>query len=266
MSPSRYRLGDCGTTDRDAAVDPFTAVVYYGGVQVLLFGLPVLWLAFLSTAAPRLGVAVLVALPVAAIVVAAGRAGLLPGGLRRLSVRRLWTGRGYRTFCRRAAHLQATLALAVFGGAAAGYAAVTAPLVVTTLLAAVGTALARPLARGARATRAGYYLAGLAVAVAVVTRLPVLPPTVSFALAVFAAVVVSVWRRLTGRDPVPGSGTLTTARGAAGVCSFATPTSPTAGPATYASPAGRSRRSRPTSCRTRASGSSRPPTGSCFQG
>jgi hypothetical protein len=153
MSPSRYQPGDCGTTDRDATVDLFTAVVYYGGVQVLLFGLPVLWLAFLSTAAPRLGVAVLVALPVAAIVVAAGRAGLLPDGLRRLSVRRLCTSRGSRTFCRRAAHLQATLALAVFGGAAAGYAAVTAPLVVTTLLAAVGTALARPLARGARHPR-----------------------------------------------------------------------------------------------------------------
>lgn len=189
MPSSRYRPGDRGTTDRDAGVDPFTAVVYYGGVQVLLLGLPVLWLAFLSTTAPRVGAAVLVALPVVATVIAAGRAGWLPGGWCRLSARRLGTGRGYRAFARRTAHLQATLTLAVFGGVAAGtVAGAVATVATTALLAAVGTALAGSLARGPRSARAGYYLVGLATAVAVVTRLPVLSPSAPLAVAAFAAV------------------------------------------------------------------------------
>lgn len=189
MPPSRYRPGDRGTTDRDAAVDPLTAIVYYGGVQVVLFGLPVLWLAFLWTT-PRVGAAVLVALPTAAVVVAAGRAGWLPGGWAPLSARRLGTGHGYRAFCRRAAHVQATLAVAVVGGVVAGAAGPAALVGVTALLAAGGTALAGPLARAPPAARAAYYLVGLAVAVAVVTRLSVLPPSAPLAVAAFAAVAL----------------------------------------------------------------------------
>ena len=206
MAASRYRPESQGTsppdTDRDADPDALTAIGYYGAVQLLVLGLPALWLLFLSSLDPTLlGPAVLVACAVLPVSVAAGRRGLFGDGWPRLSNAKLGTGEdgGYLAFVRRAAHVCSTLVVAVLVGVLAGHRLdVPGSVATATLLTAAGTALVVPFARPGRWRRlacAGYHATALGLVWVVVDPFGSGLPSAVATTAVLALLgVVAVWR------------------------------------------------------------------------
>lgn len=109
----------------------------------------------------------------------------------RLSPRWFGASDGYRILCRRAGHIETTLALAVFGGVAAGtVAGLAGTSAAAAFFAAAGTALAGLLARAPRTARGAYYLTGIVVSVAVIAQLAVPSPLAALAVAVLIGVAL----------------------------------------------------------------------------
>ncbi|WP_255198268.1 hypothetical protein [Halorarius litoreus] len=206
MAGSRYRPESQGTsppaTDRDDDPDLLTAIGYYGAGQLLVLGLPALWLLFLSSLDPTLlGPAVLTACAALPVSIAVGRRGLFGPDWPRLSNAKLGTGEdgGYLAFLRRAAHVCSTLVLAVLVGVLVGHrAGVPAAVVTTALLTVIGTALAVTFARPGRWRRlatAAYHATALGLVWTVVDPFASGLPSAAATTAVLALLgVVAVWR------------------------------------------------------------------------
>lgn len=177
--PSRYRPGEQhggkGSRKPEQPLDWATAFGYYGVAQVFGLGLPLLMLAGQSPTDPSLlGPVAMTAIGTTMLVLAAGRKGVLPGAeWPVLTNRKIGVSAGYWSLLRRHAHVTATLSLATFGGVlVAEFAGGTVVVVVAAVVSAASIATIPRLAtpdRAARASRAGFYAAGLLLT-AVVAR------------------------------------------------------------------------------------------------
>lgn len=188
--------------ERDRSARWLDHVVYYGVGQVLLFTLPALWLVYRNArhvALTRTGAAV--ALLVVPVALGTLRA---LGRVPRLEAATLGTGPGTRAYLRRVALLNATLALAAFGGGGVGLvvaalgAGGTAPVAVLSA-AVAGPALAVGLVASfgalegsTRALRARLVVHAVAVGLVLAVAAPLAqPPAVGLALAAVAALALA---------------------------------------------------------------------------
>jgi len=189
--------------ERDRSVRWSVRVLLYGGGQVALFGFPILWLVYRGSrymVPTRTGASVaLLAVPVAIGTLRAARV-----DFPRLDTAMLATYRGNRAYLRRAALVNATLALAAYGGGGVGVvtavvrdisidaaaavltAAAAATVPAVGLVAAFGT-----LGGSSRAVRARMVIHGVAVALLLVVAVPTPTPLGAAAVVVYGALAVA---------------------------------------------------------------------------